>query len=500
MIGYLLSLLFLLFTPIGFLAFATGVVLFLLLPVVPRATNRFHIFGRLHLWLGAQTMGRIAVVVTEHGDALLKQLIPDDIGTEKIAFNDDVKEFEDTHQAKSSWLGVPFALADEVHGVLFDPIDAALGRRKKELEEENEMVAKATPQERDMYDVQGWVHGVLEFPAGVHELVDLSDARRLIMGTERAEHPHRIKEYYKKSQDPYGDSSAAGQFMLLLAAITGPFVALWVLASQLGTGTGGGGSTVSFGALLLLGGSLISLRTVKTAAVALFIALPFALVFMLLTALAGPIYAVSVFVLLGAGFWFVPILSQFLRLNATASEAITKVYFKLGLLGYDTPIFELTPSGYKMREFKNLDAVDEETISWHRFLGRDRVGFTFAPYPEVWGTEVVDTDEVEQRSVDRQTQSNVPAGYSIVPDITRAVYGLFVPKTLRPDSYYVATDISFGRFANAARGKKSDKRFAKSKEDYGGGTKAVSTKAMVYGMSICGAMSLLLGIGVFFLL
>jgi len=79
----------------------------------------------------------------------------DDAGVEKIAFNDVDKEFEDTHEAKSWWLGMRFGIADEVHGFFFSPLDAALGRRKHEARQDDAMVAKATADETNQYDVMG---------------------------------------------------------------------------------------------------------------------------------------------------------------------------------------------------------------------------------------------------------------------------------------------------------------------------------------------------------
>lgn len=498
MIGWLISLLSLLFTPLGFLSFAAGIAMFILAPFLARATNRFHFLPQLHLWLGAQTIERIGAVVTEQGEILLKRMVPDDIGTERIKFNDEVKEFGDPHQAKSTWLGVPFALADEVHGVLFDPIDAALGRRKKELREQNEMVVKATASERDMYGVLGWVNGVLEFPKGTYELPNLTDARRLIMGIERASHPHRIKEFYKNSQDPYNDTSATKQFLLLIVAIAGPFMLMWIAASQLSTS--GGGSTVGFGVLVLLVSTAGAAKEhIKTALIAIVVLAPFVGLFAFLAMFVNTIYAVFIFVLMGMGFWLIPAISQVLRLTTSGSEAIAPLLLKLGMTGYDEPVFELTPRGYRTREFKNLEDVDEETVTWHRFLKR-RVGFTFTPDPSAWGTEVVDAGDVESRLIDRNSKTNVPAGYKIMPDRKREVYGVFAPNSVVKNAYYVATDIAFGRFATAARGEKSHKRWDKAKEEFGGGKTGISDKSMMIAMAVSSAFSLLLGVVVFFLL
>jgi hypothetical protein len=447
MIGFLITLLSILLSPIGMLAVLSGFLFFIISPFIPKATNEYHIFARFYQWLGASMLGRAAIVLSEQGDLLLKEMWPDDIGTEKMKFNETTKEFEDPAHRKSYWAGIPFALADEVHGILFDPRDPALGDRKRKAEEQSEMVIKATASERETYSVQGWVKGVLAFPKKTYELVDLTQVRQLVSGSERAEHPERVKEFYENSRDPYDDGTGTSRFIMIIVALIGPFAAMWLIASQ---GGSGGGSSVSFGMLMLLF-SMQALSDViggvewRRWGIRIGIALPAVIIFGLVAVIAGATIAGILGVLFLLGFFTIPIIIFLLRPSAKATDKLAERLIKFGLFAYEKPVFEWTPRGYKTREYSHMDNVDEANVSWHTFLGK-MTGFTFTPGPDSWDTEVADKDEIENKTVtdggELVAQTNIPSGYRRMPDDGRAVYGDVVPSQLKGTNYYIHTGIA----------------------------------------------------------
>jgi hypothetical protein len=495
----------LLTSPFGMLAFLGGLVMFLILPMVPRVTNYFQSFARLHLWLAARMLQRASIILSEHGDLILKRISPDDIGTETASFDDDTKEFEDLNErkAKSSWMGIPFALADEVHGFLFTPIEAALGARKNSAEKRDEMVVKATAGERDTHNVQGWVRGVFSFPKDTHELVNLNKVRHLVTGIERAEHPQRVETFYELSREPYEEGTSATDMILILMAIVGPFAAIWVLASQLGFGGGGGpSSTVGYGsylALLVNLGGLEAIRRFdwKKVAVSIVVLGPLPLLFVVLALFVSPIIAVMIFVIIGMGFWTLPLLIEILKISTGAANTISGLLLKSGFFGYEKPVWEYTARGYQIREFNKLD-VDEENIVWHPFLGRT-FGFTFDPDPSLWDDALVDTDSLKEKmEVPTDANTNVPSDYTRVPDKQRAVYGSFVPNRLKRSQYYVWTGIALERMKNVATGEKSHKRLTQSKEEHGS-VSGLDQSSIMKTVFAGGLISFLAGLGVFIL-
>jgi len=528
-LGLLIAFLQFAISPFGMMAFLVGGVMFLILPMVPRITNYFHIFSRFHLWLGANMLKRASVVVSEHGDLILKRMSPDDIGTETIPFNADRKEFEDQNErkAKSSWMGIPFALADEVHGFLFTPLEAALGKSKKHAEQRDEMVRKATPKERQKYGVQGWVKGVLSFPKDTYEMCNLNNVRQLVTGSERAEHPQRVDTFYDLSRDPYKDGTGISRFIILIVALIGPFAGIWVLASQLGIGPSAAGAapapseSVSYGngtaptdtpinatnataaAILILmsridlDGVVDRLKAVDWKRVAVSIGVV-GLVPAILGAIllfAGPIYAVFIGLLMGMGFWIGPILIQLLKGSDKLTNSIAGLLLKSGFMGYRLPVFEYTPRGYKTREFSKMD-VDESSVVWHSFLGR-KFGFTFTPGESVWDGSLADTDDLDNRAVNTlDTNTNVPAGNNVIGEKVRAVYGEYIPNRFKRNQIYVKTGIALERMKNVACGEKSHKRLTASKEEHGGAGGISDTKIM-YGVMGCGIFSFVAGLLVF---
>lgn len=488
-LGFLLS-------PVGVFTVLAGLVAFIALPVIPLITGGGKRLANLSLGLGASALGRIAIVVTEHDDLLLKPMTFDDIGVEKISFGDETKEFEDPAGALHYWMGGSFALADEVRGVLFDPRHAALGTRKNEAAELGEWAAKATSAEWESYGVEAWRRGVFEFPRA-HELVNLSAIRHLVDGGERAEYPKRIEELYKHSRNPLQDSAGATRFMLILAALLGPFAMMWLLATQGSTG-GGGSTTVGFGGALLAVIGLSGVSKRSAAAAVLGGGIPLAII-ALVAVLVSPFTAIFVILAAGIGFLFIPLASIVARLHPRLAQTYGRFMFKHGLMAYDRPVWEWTPQKYRLREYRDLDG--EGDVTWYGLAG-NTVGFTFDPSPDSWGAEVMDRDGLRRdRAVtDGGTaKTHIPEGYSALPGMTRGgTLGGFVPTDLDADSYYLNSAIAMSRFADSANGEKSLNRLLYSKEKHGEGG-GLSDRTIIYAMAGCGLVSTALGVFVFFL-
>lgn len=529
MIGQILAMLL---TPFGMFAFAGGLLLFFMLPMVPRVLNIFHRLSHVHLWLGARMLKRAAVVIAEQGDLLLKRMSPNDVGTEEIEFADDTKEFEDPHQAKSNWMGISFAFGDEAHGILFSLRDAAIGRREKQAEESDELVIKATEQEKEMYEVFGWQKAVYEFKEGVHELVNLNHIRQLMTGSERGEHPQRVKTYYKNSRVPYQNGPSTARLILLLVALIAPFGACFFIWQQVTNSGGGGGSTiVGFMALGLASSGEITDRIkewfnntdwhyvaertaawmIHTTKVSL-VVLPLPLLFGALAYFGSPMFSLLLFIIMAMGFLFIPILVEILKISDGITQSLATMLIKMGLMAYRTPVFEETPRGYTIREYSQLEEVDENNVAWHPLLGRE-FGFTFSPSPEMWGTELADKEELKATTLTdggdpladpsenghRNAKTNIPSGYSIIPEKQRAMYGSMVPARIIDNKYYLWTGVALHRFAHVATGQKTFKRLEKSKEEFGEDD-GMTDKSLITAMGVLGSLSLVAGIIVFFVL
>ncbi len=493
-IGFLLS-------PIGLFTLLSGLLAFILLPVVSMLTG-VKKFAHVHLYLAMWATKRAAIVVSEHNDLLFKSMEFDDLGVEKISFGSDTKEFEDPATALHHFFGFPFALADEVHGLLFDPRHAAIGSRKEYAEAKNEMFTRATDSEWDTYEVYGWVKGVFELPKEEHELADLSKVRQIVTGSERAEYPSRIETMYKNSRVPYASKTAITRFLMPVVAFLATFGGLWLIASQGSTAGGGsGGTTVGYGMSVLgiFAGTQVDW---KKAGKMLALLLPLPTIFLIVFVLVSPITAVLAAVVFVMGFLGLPFLTLLTRPAKTVSGALAKFYLMLGFLGYRKPVIEWTPSKYQLREFDDLEDVDESQVKWYN-LANSLIGFTFRPDADSWGPEVMEHSEIEARQEvvadGSGITSNLPAGYTRYPDMQRAVYGGFVPSKISRTKYYLHSGITLSRFADAAIGEKSLRKLLQAKEKYGEDGWGLSDKSVLYMTGGAGLLGAALGVFVFFL-
>lgn len=498
-IAILLAFLAFILSPIGIFAFLLGVLSYILAPVVPMATGELHALARLHLWTATRMLKRAAFVITPQNDLLCKRITPDDTGTEKISFSDDVKEFEDPKNRLHWWYGIPFTLADEIHGVFFDPRDSAMGAREKKLRDEDMLDFPATRDEQESHAVLRWQNALYELPKKTHELVDLSNVRHLIQGSERAEHPERVGTFYENSREHLKDGTSTTKWILLMVAMMGPFCGIWVLSSQLGGG-GGGGSIVGFGSALLLFGATLEepLATAKTLLVGVAVVAPFPLLFVLVSAAANPVMGGFVLFLIGAGFWFVPLVALTLgRVSTALADALSDLLFRLGFSGYEEPVFEWTPERYRVRELADLEDVDESDAAWYGFAG-DLVGFTFQPGADSFGSLVSDVEGITSRRVEPGAKSSIPATLRIWDGYVRDRMGGLVPKSLDSDSIYVLSGVFLEQFTYAATGHKSTKRLTQ-KKDEAGENDGISDTRFGTLMAVLGLVSFAAGVGLFVL-
>lgn len=492
-------------SPIGAFCILLGFLSFFILPVLSAATSFKKPTGLL-FWLAARPVRRAAVLVSEANDIVFKQMHYDGgVGLHSMTIDGDTKVFEDPDGALHRWRGMAFALADEKHGVLFDPRHSALGQRKFDLRQRGDGEYIATDEEFDVDGITKWKPGVFQMPT-VHELVDLAQVRELIDGGERSEYAKRVEKLFQHSQDPFNDGAPITKFFYPIIAFAAVFFGIWLLASQFGTPSsgGGGGSTVGWNALLLLAipGAGIEWRRLGRIAAGVFLGVVVPLAILgVIAVLFTPLLAVAVVLAYALGFFFLPFFSLvFGMASATVAGAFSKLYFRLGFMGYAEPVFEWTPRGYRLQEYRNLD--DSADVRWYGLFG-SRVGFTYAPDEESWGAEVLDTDDIKEQRVaadggDAGPASNLPDGYHKLSSLRRDRYGAFLPETLNDDSYYLHSGIALNRFKNSAVGEKALRRLLEAKEKFGGEASTLDDKTVLY--LTAGAGLLGFGAGVFFFL
>jgi len=487
-------------SPFGLLTLLLGLVAFVLLPALGRVSERLNTWAHLPLWLGARAIGRMAWVVSEHNELYAKNMRFDDNGVEVVSFDDVDKEFEDPDNALTYWKGVPVALADEVHGVLFDPRHAALGQRVHDAEQRNEMQVYASDEEFERKGITHYIRGVFGF-GDDHELVDLSRVRSLVDGGERAEYPARAEEYYINSREPYKSGSRFTKFLYPLIALLGTFAACWLIASQ---GSGGGvDTTIGFGASLLLlalpGGAaetlkrLPWLRIAGTTMALSVVVLPL----LLIAVLVNPVLAVFAALTFALGYLLIPLITLLARPSALAGGLLGKACCRIGMLAFRSPVYEWTSKGYRLREQLH---VDGDVAQWYTLFGT-RVGFTFAPGEQSWGAEYRDPQDVDDRTMAGLAadggSSNIPAKHAPMSDEPRGGRAKFAPE--RPDAdYYVDTGIALARFRRSATGEKLMKRLEQAKDEHGeaDGVNDTSVLQLTAG---CGIIGLTMGVVVFLL-
>ena len=485
--------------PYGLFFGGLGLLVFILLPILSIVTGK-KTFANVHLWLFMWIYQRAALVFSEHGDVIAKQMEFDDVGVEKISFDDDVKEFNDPAAALSSWMGFPFALANEEFGLLFDPRHAAIAEKKRDYDERGLKPIKCLSDLRN-YGVEEWGPGVFEIPDR-YKAWDMTALPAIVDGGERAEYPARVEELYRLSRNPFSSSKPMLKLLVPVAAFIAVFVAMW----QIGGSTDATMSTsaVSFGLLwLLVAAPELDLGRLKSAMLWVVIGITPVALFGLLVVATTPIFAVLAAIMFVVGIMSLPMFTLVARASNILSKLLGQmVYLKLGLLPYDQPLLEWTPRGYRMRELDALDHVDDADMSWFSLAG-SQIGFTFPPTPDAFGPETISHDRLEAHREDTVTDGGeetdpTPPGYAR-STLTRDVFGGYVPKRLNQDAFYLHSGIALSRFTDAAMGMKSLKRLLYAKEEYGAGDFGISDRTLLWATMASVVLAAGLGVLIFFL-
>lgn len=497
-LAILFGVLSFLISPFGIMTLLIGVLAFIGLPMISTATS-FKAPANFFLKLATFPLNRVAIVISEHNDALMKQMKYDGLGFETINIDDETKVFEDPDNALHHFLGIPFALADEEHGVLFDPRHAATGMRKRMKNSRNEATYLATEEEWGEWGIGKWMPGVFELPKK-HELVDLSAVQELIDGGERSEFAERVEELYKHSRAPFDSGTPAMKFLYPILALAITFGGVWFMVSQFGLPFANSGpqpdSTVGYGALLTLLVSSAGLSKKKIGGIALGILIPVGIIAALYVVF-NLVLAVAVTVAFLLGFLLLPFLTVLSKPSKLLSGLLSKLYFKLGFFGFRQPVITWTQSKYVVKEWDELDHTDD--VTWYDLWGHT-IGFSYEPDESSWDAEPVPHAEIENQQpvADGGTRkSNLPPKFVRSSQMKRDTYGAYLPKRVRDDSYYIHTGIALERFNNSANGEKSLKKLLEAKEIHGSGSDGIDDTMVFKATLVSGIIGLLAGVGIF---
>jgi len=482
-LGLLFQMLALLLSPFGLMSVMFGFLLFLLGPFIYQYTGIGKVFVSIPLWVMARILNRAAIVVTEHNDIFLKRMEFDDLGVETISFGDERKDFEDPDGAIHNWLGMHFALADEVTGTLFDPRHAAIGSRKATLDTNGKGRVNATEDEFKSTGVGEWVKGVFEMPTD-HELVDLSAVRRLVDGGERSEYPKRTEELYKHSRRVLSSGTPAMKFIYPIIGFLATFGGIFLVMDQLGGASSA--ETVTVSTLAAFATLKPYTGEIKRVAAMLLAILPVIAIGYLTT----PVLAGLLALLFALGYLFIPIIALFSRPIGPLAGIFAKILIMLGLVGFDRPVLHWYRDKYRLTEFDDLE--DPNVSEWYN-LANSRFGFSHPPTPESFDAEVMDSDSLKDRqmSQDKSTDSNIPTDQVPLHLSYRGNIAPFGPKHPSTDSYYIHSGIALSRFEDSAMGQKSQRRLTQAKEVYGEGGFGIDDKTILYAT----LFTMVLGIG-----
>lgn len=207
--------------------------------------------GRQYGWLAMKSVKRGAWILRGDGELRWKKLSYDSaVNSETVSIGGDTIILSDPARRLSSCFGKTLAIADETHGLIFSPVDAAAGNVKHWLEAQNAFRIPASKTERKDHNVSSWVRGWLGIPKSA--AVDLRNAWFLAPGTGRGDDGAHVTEYYKNIKRDGVDPMA----IVKIAMVPGAFILTLVLWSLVisgggsgavsggaGGGTGGGNST-----------------------------------------------------------------------------------------------------------------------------------------------------------------------------------------------------------------------------------------------------------------
>lgn len=509
---YVFAVLNFLMSTWGLMTLLLGFVTFFMLPMLSAITS-FKVFTKLFLGLATFPLRRAAFVISESNEAYFKTLSLE-LGMLSTELDGETKLVEDPAQRLHHWLGIRFGLVWEENGVMFDPTDAAAGMRKRLLDEKDEGYFLATQDEWDEFGVSKWLPAVFEMPTK-YEIVDLSAVKELIDGGERGEYAERVEEYYKNSRDPFGSGTPLAKFLYPVLGFCIPFFGTWFMASQFG-GFSGPTSSVSFGVLWLLV-SLNGLGAERVKAInwkrvvagGLLILTPLASI-AAIAYLFNPVLALSATLVFAFGLLIMPLFTIIAQASSMLAGALSKLYFKLGFLGFRRPVFVWTPAKYVVREYDALDSKQQDSITWYDMFGKV-VGFSYEPEPESWGPKHMPHSEIEAEAKPKRDNNfttdggttsdrrdtNLPPKYVRSEQVKRDDMGGYLPKRVKDNRYYLHTGRVLQTFKNTAVGKKSLERLLEAKQKHGDAGDGLDDSTVFKTTLVAGFLGAVSGIGIF---
>jgi len=222
---------------------------------------------------------------------------------------------------------------------------------------------------------------------------------------------------------------------------------------------------------------------------------------------AGLITTVGVVTAVLLGFLVLPVLTFMAQPVGPIAGLFSKLYFKLGFLGYRRPVFVWTPSKYELREYDTLETTSQQQTTWYDLFGTV-VGFSYIPEPESWGTKHLPHREIEAEAKDKREiftdggasrETNLPPKYIRSEQIKRDDMGGYLPKRPKDSQYYVHTGRTMQTFKNTANGEKSLEKLLEAKEKHGKDGDGLDDALVFKTTAVAGLLGALSGIGIFLL-
>lgn len=482
---------------------------------------------------------RPAITINDVGDLLLKQRsYNDDLNREEISVGGTTRELEDPQDRIHHFYGIPFALADEIFGVVFNPRDAAAAQRAWEHFDNATFVYPDDSGDRYRERVRAF----FELPEGTRG-TPLSSIRHLVGGNADASAAMRVIEHYRKSQEPR-TTTATRQLLVPLGAFLMTVFVGWMVYTQTGSSSGGGQSSTQVGYLLLLVGlpSVSEVRDRLTDAVAklqetfttddesekserggrnrpqeawsslqdalderisdrgdsdggmprrvlgvLLIGglLVLAVELVLLTFIPLPLLVVLNLACM-AGFAFLPGVAFILgRALGPIGIALSKLYFIFAFLPYEKPTIYLTEDDeYELREAAGAGWEDE--VVWFRFA-KSWVGFTYENSEDAWPgrNTTMPADTVAAHADTLITDggddgaSVGPKGYAKTSGLSYAGHEGIVPTDPSEKNVHVQTHHVLSWFRDVGRGETLQRAHQYAKDKYGGGERPMSDRMLL---------------------
>lgn len=483
------------------------------------AVNAFSgsVRDRIRRWsirLGLTSIYRPALTFNASDELTLKKRAYDEKhDAEYIAFGgplSTVKRYlHDPQNRIHTFYGVPFGFVDELFGVVVDPRDCDLGRSLRRAQSNGQYTHRV----RDDDELHESVLGVFGRPEG-HVGVRLPDVSRLFGGSFDAQVVDRIREYFRKSQEPRASTTALRQLLVPIGAFVAVVLMGMFAAGQTGGGGGGGGgpmptnsTTIDTGALVLAL-SLQSLRQrnwrnivvgVVMIGGLLAIGAGLVLAFPMVMPLLGiplPLGAWAIIALL-VGAIIPPFTAAWLgRSLGPFGMALGKLYIIIGFLGYSRPVIDFDDGEYRVVEYDSTEWPVEP--KWYRFA-LTRIGVSYANDDEAWPRGTTLSQAKLETMADGGYDGPAPSGYEPTEMIKVDDITAFVPDDPSDGEIFVRTDRTTGWQFEAGQ----DARLMKAaldhaKEDFGGGSKPVGDKWILGATLIALAMGALFDWVVFF--